>query len=181
MAIPANTWESLSQSGAANAATILHRHSKPLTCTFTRQTPYGGSFNDHPAEAQNRNQPPSHLRKTGKAAWRRLVAENDFSAAEFVTLELLCAQLDTLDKLDVEMATMAVVTAGSEGQPVVNPILRERRETIKQIDSLMVALAIPIDGEAYGVRRSGSARAAAKTRKPPKTNVNTVSHLRGGA
>jgi phage terminase small subunit len=119
---------------------------------------------------QNRKQPPSHLGKCGKANWRKVTAENSFSAAEFLTLELLCAQLDTLDKLDTEMSTMGVVVAGSEGQPVVNPVLRERRETIKQIDQLMVALALPVDGEAFGTRRSGAARAAAKALKPRKIN-----------
>jgi P27 family predicted phage terminase small subunit len=117
---------------------------------------------------QDRKQPPSHLRKCGKAKWRKLVAENDFSAAETDTLELYCSLWDTLDKLDAELATMGVVVAGSEGQPVVNPVLRERRETIKQIDALMVALAIPVDGESFGVRRSGSARAAVKAKRPPK-------------
>lgn len=119
---------------------------------------------------ENRKQPPSQLGRRGKSVWRRLIGENTFSASEIVTLELLCAQLDTLDKLDSELATMSVVVSGSEGQPVMNPVLRERRETIKQIDALMVALAIPVEGESFGVRRSGAARAAAKAPKVRKTN-----------
>lgn len=131
---------------------------------------------------QSRKQPPAHLGKVGKSKWRRLIEENTFSASELVTLELLCAQLDALDKLDSEMATMGVVVAGSEGQPVVNPVLRERRETIRQIDQLMVALAIPVAGESHGVRRSGAARAAAKVRRAPNDpRVRRVEDLRGGA
>lgn len=131
---------------------------------------------------QSRKELPSHLRKRGKSVWRRLIAENAFSEAELVTLELLCAQLDALDKLDAELATMGVVVAGSEGQPVVNPILRERRETIRQVDALMVALALPVEGEEYGKRRSGSARSAAKVRRAPKDpRVNKVNQLRDGA
>lgn len=132
---------------------------------------------------QSRKDPPSHLGKVGKAKWRNLTAENSFSAAEFVTLELLCAQLDMLARLDAELSAMGVIVAGSEGQPVVNPVLRERRETIKQIDALMVALAIPVEGESYGKRRSGAARAAAKTRKAPKLGgrVARVTEMQGGA
>lgn len=131
---------------------------------------------------QNRKDPPSHLGKRGKALWRSLTAEFSFSAAEFPILELVCSQWDTLAKLDAELAGMGVVVAGSEGQPVVNGILRERRETIKQIDALLVALALPVDGEQYGTRRTGAARATAKVRRVPKDpRVNQVSRLLGGA
>jgi P27 family predicted phage terminase small subunit len=129
----------------------------------------------------NRKEPPSHLGKVGKTKWRNLIAEFDFFGAEFDVLELYCADFDTLARIDAELATMGVVVAGSEGQPVVNPLLKERRETVKQIDALAMSLALPVEGEEYGRRRSGAARAAAKTRKPPKTNVNRVAHLRGDA
>ena len=130
---------------------------------------------------QNRKQPPPGLGKVGKAKWRKLTQENTFSEAEFDTLELYCSMWDTLTKLDAELVTMGVVVSGSEGQPVVNPVLRERRETIKQIDALMVALALPVEGEAYGKRRSGAVRAAAKAKRPPKSNPGKIAHLRDGA
>lgn len=130
---------------------------------------------------ESRKQPPSHLGKVGKAKWRNLVAEFSFFAHEFDLLELYCADFDVLARIDAELATMGVVVAGSEGQPVPNPLLRERRETIKQLDALAVALALPVDGEAQGTRRSGAARAKAKVKPPPKTNVNKVNHLRDGA
>ncbi|MFA1703037.1 P27 family phage terminase small subunit [Mycobacterium intracellulare] len=128
---------------------------------------------------QSRKEPPSHLGKVGKAKWRKLTAEFSFSEAENDTLELYASAWDVLTRIDAELADMGVVVAGSEGQPVVNPLLKERRETVKQIDALAISLALPVEGEEYGRRRSGAARAAAKTRKPSKVNVNRVEHLRG--
>lgn len=130
---------------------------------------------------QSRKQPPSHLGKVGKAKWRNLTAEFSFSAHEFDVLELYAADFDVLARIDAELATMGVVVAGSEGQPVPNPLLRERRETIKQIDALAMSLALPVEGETQGTRRTGAARAKAKVKPPPKMNVNRVARLRGGA
>ena len=126
--------------------------------------------------------PPAHLKKGGRAFWRNLTAENRLDAAEYNTLDMLGRLIDAVDAIDAEMATMGVIVSGSEGQPATNPLLRERRETIKLIDQLTTALAIPVAGESHGQRRSGAAKAAAKTPKPPKSNAARISHLtQGGA
>jgi phage terminase small subunit len=130
---------------------------------------------------QRKHRPPRDLDKAGKALWRTITRENSFDAAEFALLHLLCRTIDVLERIALDLSDMGVVVAGSTGQPRVNPLLAEQREQIRVADQLVQALAIPVPGEAAGQRRSGAAKAVAKTRRPPKTNLNRVNHLIGGA
>lgn len=125
-----------------------------------------------------RKPPPSDLANGGKTLWRNIIRENELSAIEFPLLHQVCRVLDTLDDLYREKGTMSAIVSGSNGQPRVNPILAEIREQLAILDKLVVALAIPVVGEQYGARRTGAARAKAKTRKPPKIN-RSIADLRG--
>jgi hypothetical protein len=126
-----------------------------------------------------RKPPPSDLGKAGKVLWRNVVRENELSAIEFPLLHQTCRVVDILDDLYREKAQMTAIVSGSNGQPRVNPILAEIREQTAILDRLIVGLAIPLPGEQYGTRRTGAARAKAKTPKPPKSGGRVA--LLGGA
>src|SRR6202035_1043081 len=112
--------------------------------------------------------PPRDLQKSGKALWRNITQTTEFDAAEIALLHQLCRVIDIIDRIWADIGDMGVTVAGSTGQPKANPLLAEMREQVKVADQLVTALAIPIGNEEVGKRRSGAARAVAKTRKPPK-------------
>jgi hypothetical protein len=105
---------------------------------------------------------PNGLNDDGKALWCSVTREFDFNSAELALLQQLCQTVDEIVAMKREMSDMGVVVAGSKGQPVVNPILRVLSEHRKLADQLTAALALPVDGEVVGHRRTAAAKQAAQ-------------------
>jgi hypothetical protein len=107
---------------------------------------------------------PSGLGKAGRALWRDLMAEYGLNPVEAAILVQVCRCVDRLEAIEVELAGMPLVMAGSMGQPRCNPLLAEQRAQARVLESLCRALAIPLPSEDVGRRRSPSAREAAVQR-----------------
>lgn len=107
---------------------------------------------------------PSDLQTRGKGLWRSVVGKYVLDPAETALLHELCRTADELDALTAAMADQSPVVAGSQGQPRANPLLAEIRHHRRLAETLTVALALPVDGETTGRRRSVNAKAAANAR-----------------
>jgi hypothetical protein len=107
---------------------------------------------------------PSDLKSRGRALWRSVVGKYVMDPAETALLHELCRTADELDALTVAMADQSPVVEGSQGQPRANPLLAEIRQHRKLAETLALALALPVDGETIGRRRSTNAKAAAHAR-----------------
>jgi hypothetical protein len=105
---------------------------------------------------------PKGLGVDGISLWRNLTREFDFNSAELALLTQLCATTDEIAQL--KAAFTSPVVKGSTGQPRANPLLAELRSHRKLADQLVVALGLPIEGEAVGRRRSAQAKQAADAR-----------------
>ena len=93
-----------------------------------------------------------------------MIGQYTLDPAEGELLHELCRTTDELDTLAAAMADQAPVVAGSQGQPRPNPLLAEIRQHRRVAEALVVGLALPVDGETVGRRRSVNATAAAHAR-----------------
>jgi hypothetical protein len=107
---------------------------------------------------------PSDLKTRGKALWRGVIGTYVLDLAETALLHELCRTADELDALAAAMVDQSPVVAGSQGQPRANPLLAEIRQHRRVAETLVVGLALPVDGETIGRRRSVNAKAAAHAR-----------------
>jgi hypothetical protein len=114
------------------------------------------------AETERRKPPPKDLNASGKSWWRNIIGEYALDPAEIVLLHQLCRAVDILDRLNADLADMGVTVSGSTGQPKPNGLLIEIRETVKLVDQLQMALALPMAGETAGRRRKPQAKADAR-------------------
>jgi hypothetical protein len=114
--------------------------------------------------AKPRKPAPSDLKARGRALWRSVVGRYALDPAEAALLHELCRTADELDALTVAMADQSPVVVGSQGQPKAHPLLSEIRQHRKLAETLALALALPVDGETVGRRRSVQATAAAHAR-----------------
>lgn len=107
---------------------------------------------------------PKGLKSRGRACWRAVTTEFELDPAERELLRELCVTLDEIDALATALRTSELVVEGSRGQPRTNPLLGELRTHRKLADALVLSLALPLDIESVGARRSGQARQAARAR-----------------
>lgn len=104
------------------------------------------------------------LKARGRALWRNVMGKYVLDPAETALLHELCRTADELDALTAAMADQSPVVEGSQGQPRAHPLLAEIRQHRRVAENLAVALALPVDGESIGRRRSANAKAAAHAR-----------------
>lgn len=112
------------------------------------------------------DKPARSRRKSPGAALKRSILERyELSAAEVATLDQAAGLLDQLERINDELARQPVVTAGSRGQIVGNPLLDEQRRHSDTLARLLDALHLPIDGEEEGeTLTTKRARRAAQAR-----------------
>lgn len=110
------------------------------------------------------NRPPAGLGKRGRAVWRDISASYVLDPAEVSLLTELCRTLDEIDRLSAALAGVELVVTGSTGQPRPHPLLDELREHRKVADKLAASLALPVEGEQAGRRRSAQAKQAVNQR-----------------
>jgi hypothetical protein len=110
--------------------------------------------------------------------WREAVNEFNLNSVELALLRQLCLTVDELAAMKRDLAEMGSVVMGSRNQPRVNPLLAAIAGHRKLVDQLVVALGLPLAGEAVGRRRSAAARQAVNTRwqkaKPRKGRLASV-------
>lgn len=101
---------------------------------------------------------PKKKPSAGARLTRGILALYELTPAELLLLERAAAVADALERIDAAVAKAALVTAGSKGQRVAEPLLREQREHAARLASLLEAIALPDRGEDTG--RSAASRAA---------------------
>jgi len=111
-----------------------------------------------------RKRPPVGLGKRGRAMWADITETYRLDPAEVALLVELCRSIDEIDALSAALAEGPLMVTGSTGQPRPNPLLDQLREHRKVADRLAAALALPIEGESVGRRRSATAKQAVNTR-----------------
>jgi hypothetical protein len=107
---------------------------------------------------------PRGLGPDGKALWRNVTREFEFNSAETELLRQLCVVVDEIAQLRCVLAELGPMVKGSKGQPVLSPVFAQLVSHRKLFDELVVALALPIEGEAAGQRRSAKSKMAADAR-----------------
>lgn len=97
--------------------------------------------------------------------WAATADAYEMSAHERLILKGACIALDKIDAIQDELIDAPLLSKGSMGQDVANPLLGELRQTQAAFDRAMKQLALPdADGVDAGESRSSSARAAAAAR-----------------
>lgn len=80
--------------------------------------------------ADDENTPPAApegLGERGLRLWTDTLADLDMDPDELLLLEEACRLADELDEMGVLLANSAMLSTGSRGQPVANPLIREIR------------------------------------------------------
>jgi hypothetical protein len=78
--------------------------------------------------------------------------------AELLLLDEGAALADALARIDAELADAPLLTQGSAGQPVENPLLRSQREHAARLASTLEAIGLPRPNEEEG--RSATSKMA---------------------
>lgn len=79
-----------------------------------------------------------------------ILADYELNAAELALLDRAAALTDELERIEIEMAKRPLVTAGSRGQEVADPLLREHRQHSEVLQRIIEAIGLPMAGEEEG-------------------------------
>jgi hypothetical protein len=104
------------------------------------------------------------LGKAGAALWREMNAQFTFHAGELQILKQACAATDEIALLEASIAELGAMIPGSRGQMRLHPAFAQLATHRATVDRLMQSLALPVDGEQVGRRRSPQAKQAANVR-----------------
>lgn len=101
-----------------------------------------------------------------KKLWSGISGAYELRPDELRILEDACREADLIDSMVKWLDDDDIMTIGSTGQPVVNPLVSEVRQHRTVLSSLMRQLKLPDDGnvEKEAGERSASARTAANAR-----------------
>jgi hypothetical protein len=120
-----------------------------------------------PRDDRRRPATPRNLGSRGRRLWRSVVADFELDVGDLELLELACRTADDVDRLTGELATADTWATGSRGQTIVNPLVREVRDTRAAFARLLAGLNLPADDEPAGwdhLTASQRARKAARAR-----------------
>jgi P27 family predicted phage terminase small subunit len=121
--------------------------------------------------------PPSPLGPTGRALWRRVIADVPdgmvLDAVELEALEQACRAIDTAGQLEREAQAMGLVVKGSTGQPGVNPLLREARLQRSAAVTMLakVKLTPPTEKTGHLSKRARDQLRDARAQRWPRANA----------
>lgn len=106
---------------------------------------------------------PKGLTTVGRSLWRDVTTKYQLRADELRVLEAACREADLIDRLESAMPDAKLIVTGSQGQPVINPMVPELRQHRATMAQLLRQLKLPDDG-ASAEQRSNQARDAANAR-----------------
>ena len=86
----------------------------------------------------------------------------ELNAAEVLLLGQAAAIADELERVNVELAARPLITAGSTGQDVADPLRSVQRQHAETLARLLAAIALPVADEDEGrsVTSASASRAA---------------------
>lgn len=106
---------------------------------------------------------PKNLTVAGRRVWRAITDKYDLRADELRVLEDACREADLIDVLSAAAKGAKLLLHGSQGQPVINPLISELRQHRATLAGLLRQLRLP-DTTDTPQTRSEQARAAVNTR-----------------
>jgi phage terminase small subunit len=106
---------------------------------------------------------PEGLSAKGQTMWREVATSYQLRIDEYRILEDACREGDLIDALQAEAKHADTVVTGSQGQPVINPLISELRQHRSTLASLLRQLKLP-DPADTAEARSTAARSAANAR-----------------
>lgn len=113
-------------------------------------------------------QAPKTLGDAGRALWKKILAavreEFELDERELAILELACKQQDTASALDAALETAGVVIQGSQGQPRMNPMIAELRQSRLAVARLLGELELPDSDDTPRTAASRRSQHAANAR-----------------
>ncbi|MFD4457687.1 hypothetical protein [Nocardia sp. NPDC058480] len=107
---------------------------------------------------------PQGLNDPGTSLWKDVVGKYGLRADELRVLEAACREVDLIDRIESAMPAEDLIVTGSQGQPVINPLVPELRQHRSTLASLLRQLKLPDEGASSAEARSTAARAAANAR-----------------
>lgn len=107
---------------------------------------------------------PAGLKAKGKRLWSEVTGAYQLRSDELDVLEDVCREADLIDKIEQELASADLMTTGSMGQMVVNPLIAEARQHRATKMSLWKRLALPDPAASEVPAASNQQRAAAQSR-----------------
>lgn len=115
--------------------------------------------------AAKKDSGPRFASADARELWSEATTTYVMAAHERLILKGACSALDKIAALEDELDGADLMSKGSMGQDVANPLLGELRQTQAAFDRAMKQLALPdADGADAGASRSSSAREAANAR-----------------
>ena len=106
---------------------------------------------------------PDDLSSKGCELWRDVATSYQLRVDEYRILEDACREADLIDDLQGEARHADRIVRGSQGQPVINPLISELRQHRSTLASLLRQLKLP-DAADTAEARSTQARDAANAR-----------------
>jgi hypothetical protein len=110
---------------------------------------------------------PVGLSKRARAMWTATTTRYELRDDELRILEDACREVGLIDQMESALGSADLMSIGSMGQPVVNPLLAEVRQHRNVLASLLRHLKLPDDsgeGAVNQQRQAGQASWAARRR-----------------
>ncbi|WP_228002151.1 hypothetical protein [Nocardia australiensis] len=106
---------------------------------------------------------PKGLKAGGRKLWTDVVGKWDLRPDELRVLREAAGEVDLIDTLEQAAESAELIVRGSQGQPVINPLISELRQHRATLAGLLRSLKLP-DETDTSEARSTQARAAANAR-----------------
>lgn len=107
---------------------------------------------------------PPKLGDRALELWSGIVGTYSLRVDELYILEAACREIDLIDRMEKEQARDSLIGVGSQGQPVIAPIIPELRQHRTTFANFMKQLKLPDENGERGSDTSEQARKAANAR-----------------
>jgi hypothetical protein len=103
------------------------------------------------------HEPPVGLLETGLALWVSYASEFQLQPNELRWLEDACRLSDIMAALREAAVGQPLLTKGSTGQDVLNPLIAEQKTHASTVGSLLARIKLPADGAGVAVNQNRAA------------------------
>lgn len=104
-----------------------------------------------------KQQAPVDLEQAGAKMWSSIAGKYELRPDESRILEDACREADLIDDLQGLARFADRIVKGSQGQPVINPLISELRQHRATLASLLRQLHLPDEGGASASDKSSAA------------------------